>query len=241
MNPNDYRITKNIVLLYGRMLFIMLVTLYMTRVTLRFLGASDYGIYNVVGGVVSFLSMFTSSMTSAITRFFTVALGERKDERMKIIFSSAVSIQAALSAVVLLIAESAGLWFLNHEMNIPSERMSASNWVFHCSVLTFVVNLIVVPYNAVIIAHERMKAFACISILDVILKLGVVCFLSLQLYDGLVVYAVLLFMEAMVILMAYRLYCIRNFDECKYHFIHDRRLLKEMTAFAGWNFVCVTS
>lgn len=241
MNPNDYRITKNIVLLYGRMLFIMLVTLYMTRVTLRFLGTSDYGIYSVVGGIVSFLSMFTSSMTSAITRFFTVALGERKDEQMKIIFSSAVNIQAALSVVVLLIAESAGLWFLNHEMNIPSERMSASNWVFHCSVLTFVVNLIVVPYNAVIIAHERMKAFACISILDVILKLGVVCFLSLQLYDGLVVYAVLLFMEAMIILMAYRLYCIRNFDECKYHFIHDRKLLKEMTAFAGWNFVGVTS
>lgn len=241
MNPNDYRITKNIALLYGRMLFIMLVTLYMTRITLRVLGASDYGIYNVVGGVVSFLSMFTGSMTSAITRFLTVALGERKDERMKIIFSSAVNIQAVLSVVVLLIAESAGLWFLNDEMNIPSERMSAANWVFHCSVLTFAVNLIVVPYNAVIIAHERMKAFAYISSLDVILKLGVVCFLSLRLYDGLVVYALLLFMEAMVILMVYRFYCKRNFDECRYHFIHDRGLLKKMAAFAGWNFVGVTS
>lgn len=241
MNPNNRRIAKNVIFLYIRMLFIMLVTFYMSRLTLAVLGVSDYGIYNVVGGIVVMFSMITSPLISAVNRFFTIELGRGNKERLNVLFSSSVNIHVVLSVVIFIIAELSGIWFLHNKMNIPGERMAAADWVFHCSLLTFVVNFISVPYNAIIIAYERMKAFAYISILDVILKLGVTVFLLLRLYDGLIVYAVLLFIEAVVIRIIYGIYCRKNFSECRYRFVYDVNSLKEMMAFAGWNFVGVTS
>lgn len=172
-SANNKRIAKNTLLLYFRMLFLMAVSLYTSRVVLNALGVEDFGIYNVVGGVVAMFSMLSGSLSSAITRFITYELGTGNRENLKKIFSSAVTIQAGLAVLFILIAEAAGVWFLNVKMNIPDARMAAANWVFQLSVLTFAVNLISVPYNASIIAHERMSAFAYISILEATGKLGI--------------------------------------------------------------------
>ena len=240
-SANNKRIAKNTLLLYFRMLFLMAVSLYTSRVVLNALGVEDFGIYNVVGGVVAMFSMLSGSLSSAITRFITYELGTGNRENLKKIFSSAVTIQAGLAVLFILIAEAAGVWFLNVKMNIPDARMAAANWVFQLSVLTFAVNLISVPYNASIIAHERMSAFAYISILEATGKLGIAFLIVISPIDKLVFYAVLVCMVALVVRVAYGAYCKRHFEECTYRFIFDRDLLKRMFGFAGWNFIGAAS
>lgn len=240
-SANNKRIAKNTLLLYFRMLFLMAVSLYTSRVVLNALGVEDFGIYNVVGGVVAMFSMLSGSLSSAITRFITYELGTGNRENLKKIFSSAVTIQAGLAVLFILIAEAAGVWFLNVKMNIPDARMAAANWVFQLSVLTFAVNLISVPYNASIIAHERMSAFAYISILEATGKLGIAFLIVISPIDKLVFYAVLMCMVALVVRVAYGAYCKRHFEECTYRFIFDRDLLKRMFGFAGWNFIGAAS
>ena len=173
-SANNKRIAKNTILLYIRMFFIMGVTLYTSRVVLKVLGVEDFGIYNVVGGIVAMFSILSSSLTAAISRFITFELGRNDKERLKKVFSSAILIQLILAVIVFLLGETVGVWFLNKYMNIPIDRLSAAYWVLQCSIFTFIINLISVPYNAAIIAHEHMKAFAYISVLDTILKLIVV-------------------------------------------------------------------
>ncbi|MCI5854036.1 MAG: MATE family efflux transporter, partial [Prevotella sp.] len=165
-SANNKRIAKNTLLLYFRMLLTMVVSLYTSRVVLGALGVEDYGIYNVVGGVVAMFSMLSGSLSAAISRFITFELGTGNNEKLKRVFSSSVTIQMGLSAIILVLAETVGLWFLNNKMVIPESRMYAANWVFQLSLLTFVINLISIPYNAAIIAHERMSAFAYISIFE---------------------------------------------------------------------------
>ena len=240
-SSNNRRIAKNTLLLYVRMLLTMGVMFYMSRVVLEVLGLDDFGIYNVVGGIVAIFSMLSGSLTSAINRFLTVELGKGNQERLTAVFSSAVSIQVLLAIIICLLAEPLGIWFLNNKMNIPSERLSAANWVLQCSILTFMVNLVSVPYNAAIIAHERMSAFAYISILEAVLKLGVVFLLFLPLGDGLVLYSLLLLAVAVVVRLVYGLYCQRHFSECRWRFVLDKGLLREMGGFAGWNFIGITS
>ena len=172
-SANNKRIAKNTLLLYIRMLFLMAVSLYTSRVVLQALGVEDFGIYNVVGGVVAMFSMLSGSLSASITRFITYELGKGSTENLNRIFSTSLAIQLGLSLLIVLLAETAGLWFLNVKMNIPDSRMFASNWVFQLSILTFVINPLSVPYNACIIAHERMSAFAYISILEVLGKLSV--------------------------------------------------------------------
>ena len=160
---NNKRIAKNTLLLYFRMLFLMLVSLYTSRVILNALGVEDYGIYSVVGGVVTMFSMLSGSLSAAISRFITFELGTGNKEKLEKVFSSSVTIQAGIALVIIIIAETAGLWFLNEKMVIADDRMPAANWCFQFSIMTFAVNLISVPYNAAIIAHEKMSAFAYIS------------------------------------------------------------------------------
>ena len=167
---NNKRIAKNTLLLYFRMLFLMVISLYTSRVVLLALGVDNFGIYNVVGGLVAMFSMLSGSLSAAISRFITYELGTGNKEKLEKIFSSAVTIQFFLGAVIVLLAETVGVWFLNAKMVIPVDRMGAANWVLQFSILTFVVNLISVPYNAAIIAHERMSAFAYISIVEAIGK-----------------------------------------------------------------------
>ena len=236
-SDNNKRIAKNTLLLYVRMLFIMAVSLFTSRVILNTLGVEDYGINNVVGGIVTMFSVLSGSLSSSISRFITFELGKRNIERLKTIFSTGVNIQLGMSVLIIIIAEAVGIWFLNAKMNIPADRMVAANWVFQCAILTFVLNLLSVPYNAAIIAHEKMSAFAYISVLEVTLKLIIVYMLTVSPFDRLKTYAVLLLCVGVVIRFIYGYYCKRHFEECTYHFVFDKPILKEMTGFAGWNFL----
>lgn len=240
-SSNNKRIAKNTLLLYVRMLFIMAVSLYTSRIVLNALGVEDFGIYNVVGGVVAMFSMLSGSLSAAITRFITYELGTGNRENLKKIFSSSVTIQIALALLIVLLSEVIGVWFLNIKMNIPEERMTAANWVFQFSILTFVVNLISIPYNASIIAHERMSAFAYISILEAIGKLAIAFLIVISPMDKLIIYAVMMCGVALVVRFAYGAYCKKHFEECTYHFIFDKDLLKRMFGFAGWNFIGTSS
>ena len=240
-SANNKRIAKNTLLLYFRMLFMMAVSLYTSRVVLNALGVEDFGIYNVVGGVVAMFSILSGSLSAAITRFITYELGTGNKENLKKIFSSAVTIQIGLTVLIILIAEVIGVWFLNVKMNVPDTRMVAANWVFQFSILTFAVNLISVPYNASIIAHERMSAFAYISILEALGKLAVAFLIVISPMDKLIFYTILMCAVALIVRFAYGAYCKKHFEECTYHFILDKGLLKRMFGFAGWNFIGAAS
>lgn len=234
---HNKRIAKNTLLLYFRMLFLMLVSLYTSRVVLNALGIDDFGIYNVVGGVVAMFSILSGSLSTAISRFITYELGKGNQERLKVIFSSAVTIQLGLGLIILLFAETIGLWFLNYKMNIPADRMVAANWVLQFSMLTFIINLISIPYNAAIIAHERMSAFAYIGILEAVGKLLIAYLITVSPIDRLIFYALLMAAVALIVRLTYGKYCRCYFKECKYNFTFDKVLLKEMFGFAGWNFI----
>ena len=234
---NNKRIAKNTLLLYVRMLFTMAVSLFTSRVILNTLGVEDYGINNVVGGIVTMFSVLSGSLSASISRFITFELGKGNLQRLKTVFSTGVNIQLGMSILVVVVAEAVGIWFLNTKMNIPAERMGAANWVFQCAILTFVLNLLSVPYNAAIIAHEKMSAFAYISVVEVSLKLVIVYMLTISPFDRLKTYAVLFLCVGAFIRFIYGYYCKRHFEECTYHFILDKPTLKEMTGFAGWNFL----
>lgn len=240
-SANNKRIAKNTLLLYFRMLFMMAVSLYTSRVVLNALGVEDFGIYNVVGGVVAMFSMLSGSLSAAITRFITYELGTGNQENLRKIFSSSVTIQIGFALLIILLAEAVGVWFLNVKMNIPDTRLVAANWVFQFSILTFAINLISVPYNASIIAHERMSAFAYISILEAIGKLTIAFLIVISPMDKLIFYAILMCTVALIVRFTYGAYCKRHFEECTYHFIFNKELLKRMFGFAGWNFIGATS
>lgn len=216
-SEKNKRIAKNTLLLYFRMLFMMAVSLYTSRVVLNALGVEDFGIYNVVGGVVAMFSMLSGSLSAAITRFITYELGKDNQENLKKIFSSSVTIQMGLAILIIVVAEAIGIWFLNVKMNIPDSRMQAANWVFQFSILTFAINLISVPYNASIIAHERMSAFAYISILEAIGKLVIAFLIVISPIDKLIFYAILMCSVALIVRLTYGAYCKRHFKECAYH------------------------
>ena len=219
------------------MLFLMLITLYTSRVILNALGVTDYGIYNVVGGFVSLFSILSGSLSAAVSRFITFELGKGDKKRLSKIFSSSVTMQAMMALCFVLIAETIGLWFLNYKMVIPGDRMVAANWCLQFSIITFAVNLISVPYNAAIVAHEKMSAFAYISILEGIGKLVVALCIVINPIDRLIFYAAMIALVAIIIRNVYASYCRHHFEECTYHFVYDKGLLKTMFSFAGWNFL----
>lgn len=234
---NNKRIAKNTMLLYIRMMFTMAVSLFTSRVVLNTLGVEDYGINNVVGGIVTMFSVLSGSLSASISRFITFELGKNNMKRLKAVFSTGVNIQLGMSLLIIVLAEAVGIWFLNTKMNIPADRLDAANWVFQCAILTFVLNLLSVPYNAAIIAHEKMSAFAYISVVEVTLKLIIVYMLTISPFDRLKTYAVLLLGVGAIIRFIYGFYCKKHFEECTYYFVYNKPLLKEMTGFAGWNFL----
>lgn len=236
-SSNNRRIAKNTLLLYLRTLLIMAITLYTSRVILNALGVEDYGIYNVVGGVVAMFSLLSGSLSNAISRFITFELGRGDMKRLGVIFSTSVNIQVGLSLLVMLGGAVVGGWFLNTHLNIPADRMTAANWVLYCSLLMFCINLISLPYNACIIAHERMAAFAYVSILEASLKLAVCYLITISPFDKLISYAILLVVVALVIRLVYGFYCNRHFAECRYRPVFDGSLLRQMGSFAGWQFL----
>lgn len=235
-SDNNKRIAKNTLLLYFRMLFMMVVSLYTSRVILNALGVEDFGIYNVVGGVVAMFNVISGSLSAAISRFITYELGKGDQTKLNRIFSASVTIQLLLSLIIVVLIESVGVWFLNTKMTIPMERMTAANWVLQFSIITFVINLISVPYNAAIIAHEKMSAFAYISILEVVGKLVIAFLIIWSPIDKLVCYAILMCLVAIIVRFAYGHYCKKHFSECIYCFCWDKKLLYTIFKFAGWQF-----
>lgn len=237
VRSNSKRLAKNTLLLYVRMILLMLVSLYTSRVILNSLGIDDYGIYNVVGGVVTMFTMLSGSLTAAITRFITFDLGKGDLDKLIKTFSASVTIQVILALIVFVLAETLGLWFMNTQLIIPEGRLVAANWCYQYSIVTFVINLISVPYNSAIIAHEKMSAFAYISIFEAIGKLVIAIAITVSPIDNLIFYGFLVAILAIIIRLIYGWYCKKNFEECHYKFIWDKELLKQMFGFAGWNFI----
>jgi O-antigen/teichoic acid export membrane protein len=233
---NNKRIAKNTLLLYVRMLFTMGVSLYTSRVVLATLGVEDFGIYNVVGGIVVMFAFLNNAMIASSQRFISYELGKQNYERLKKVFSLSVTIHFCIALIVLLIAETLGLWFLNTKLNIISERMEAANWVYQCSIFAFLVGIISVPYNACIVAHEHMNVYAAVTIIDVVMKLAIAYIVMVESIDKLKLYAILVLAVAIIIRMMYTVYCKYRFKECTYHFLLDRDLFKRMFSFAGWSF-----
>lgn len=240
-SDNNKRIAKNTLLLYFRMLFMMVVSLYTSRVILNALGVEDFGIYNVVGGVVAMFTVISGSLSAAISRFITYELGKGDQSKLNKIFSASVTIQLLLSLIIVVLIESVGVWFLNAKMTIPEDRMAAANWVLQFSIITFVINLISVPYNAAIIAHEKMSAFAYISILEAVCKLAIAFLIIVSPIDKLIFYAILMCAVSIIVRLTYGHYCKKHFAECNYHFHWDKEILKKMFGFAGWNFIGASS
>lgn len=243
-SENTKRIAKNTLTLYVRMLFSMLVSLYTSRVVLNTLGVEDYGIYNVVGGVVTMFSLISNSLSSSTSRFLTFELGKGNHNGLRQAFSTSILIHIILAAVIFVLTETVGLWFLNTHMTIPQERLGAANWVYQISVLSFMTALFNTPYNAAIIAHEKMTVFAYIGILDVLLRLGAILLLAHSPFavDNLIAYSILMFCVWIAIQAIYFSYCQKHFSECDIrHLEFKGHYWKKMSSFAGWNFIGCTA
>ena len=239
---NNKRIAKNTLVLYFRMLFLMAITLYTSRVVINALGFEDYGIYTAVGGFVAMFAVISNSLTAAISRFITYTIGSGNKEKLNRVFTTSLMIQGLIAGVVLLLLETGGIWFLNFHMTIPEDRLLASNFVMQFSIFTFVVQLISVPYNAAIIAHEHMSAYAFISILNAVGTLFVALIVKFSTnIDQLILYSLLLALVAVVVRFVYGWYCSHHFEECKFRFTYNKPLLKEILSFAGWNFFGASS
>ena len=233
---NNKRIAKNTLMLYIRMLFTMGVSLFTSRVILQTLGVEDYGIYSVVGGIITMFSFINGGMISATQRYLTFEIGKGNLQQLKKVFSTSLQIHALIALIIILLGETLGLWFLYEKLVIPIDRMTAAFWVYQCSIVACVINIMSVPYNADIIAHEKMSAFAYISILEVILKLAIVYVLYITPWDKLITYAGLILSVQLIIRFVYSHYCSRHFEESHYHHQIDRPLFKEMFTFAVWSF-----
>ena len=237
MSSNNKRIAKNTLLLYVRMILIMGISLYTSRVILRVLGVIDFGIYNVVGGVVTMFSFLNSALGSSTQRYITFALGKNNRDELKNIFTSSIIIHGAIALLILLLAESIGLWFLYNKLVIPEERMQAAFWTFQASVCACMINVLSVPYNSLIIAHERVGAFAYISILEVTLKLLLVFGISIIEFDKLILYSLFILLTNISIRLIYQLYCKKHFIEARLVKLRDRKQFKGMLSFSGWTLI----
>lgn len=230
------RIAKNSIFLYIRMFVTMAIGLYTSRVVLQVLGASDFGLYNVVGGVLTLFTMFSSALTIGTQRFLSYALGDNDISKVKKTFSIAFGLHVTLAAVIFVLAETIGLWFLYTYLNIPDGRFTAAVWVYQFSVIAFLVNLIQVPFQSCLIAHERMNMYAYMSIYDAVLKLIIVFLLAYISYDKLISYGFLILLVNVTSVLIYNIYCRRSFEECSYHIERDKQLTKEIITYTGWNF-----
>lgn len=234
-NSKYKRMAKNAGMLYFRMLLTMGVTLYTSRVVLQTLGVDDFGIYHVVAGFVTMLGFLNSAMSSATQRFLAFELGKPGEKDMPGIFSMSLNIHVLIAVFVLVLGETVGLWFVKTQMTIPADRMLAAEWVFHFALLSFMVTIVSVPYNALIIAHERMSVFAWVSIIDVTLKLLIVFMLGWFGVDKLILYGLLNLMVVVVIFLIYRTYCHSTFKDSQFRLYWDRQLFKDMFSYTGWN------
>lgn len=228
-------IAKNTLMLYFRMILTMLVSLYTSRIILNTLGVEDFGIYNIVGGVVSMLAFFNSAMSSATQRFLSYEIGKGDFVQLRKIFNATQIIHIGIAVFVIILAETIGLWFIKTYLVIPIERMEAAIWVYHFSVFSFIISILQVPYNATIIAHEKMNVYAYVSILEAFLKLLIVFMLTWILFDKLKLFGILHFGVTFIIAAFYRLYTFKNFEEVNFELVKDKQLYKTLINYSGWN------
>lgn len=236
-SENNKRIAKNTFILYIRMLFTVFISLYTARLVLDKLGAEDYGIYNVVGGVVVMLWMFNGALQSSTTRNITFELGRKNFEKLNKVFGNSLSIHGLLAIAILLISETVGLWFVCSKLTIPSDRMEAAQWVYQTSILSMVISVMSVPFNAAIIAYEKMSIYSYISILDVVLKLLIVFALEWGFVDRLVLYSVLMLGTQFIIQGCYAFYGVFKLPQINFSFQYDKQIFSKMFTFAGWNLI----
>lgn len=232
---NNKRIAKNTLVLYVRMFFTLLVGLYTSRVVLATLGVTDYGIYGLVGGVVALFGFLNGSMSGATSRFLTFELGRGDQIRLEKTFASALLVHIAVAIMVLVLAETVGLWFVCCKLNIPEERMCAAQWVYQLSIASSMLAITQIPFNAGIIAHEKMDFFAYVELLNSVLKLVIVYLLAVGNSDKLIVYACLTFCVSVIIISIYCAYCARHFLECRFKMIWNKDIVKPLLSFSGWN------
>lgn len=234
-SDNNKRIAKNTLFLYLRMFVIMLTALFTSRIVLDVLGAADYGLNNVIGGVVVLFSFLNAALLSATQRYINFYLGKQDYKQTNIVFCMSMNTYLLLSILVVILGETIGMWFVNTQLNIPQDRVYAAQWVYQFTLLQFVINLLRVPYNASIIAYERMNFYAYISLIEVIIKLLVVYLLYITSYDKLIFYSFLYTIIPLSITVIYKWYCNRNFETTKYRVIWDKVAFKEMFCFSGWS------
>lgn len=233
-NANDKRIARNAIYLYGRMLLTIFVSLYTSRVVLDVLGVSDYGIYNVVGGIVVILGFLYGTMSGATSRFISYELGAGNPQRLKRTFSAAMTVHAAIAALVLLLGETVGLWYVNNELVIAPQRMATANWVYQYSLFASILTIIQIPYLATIMAHERMGYYAWVAIANVLLKLAAILIVVwCAAADNLSTYAAMIFIGAAIVAAMYIIYARRRFPECRWSVSNDRAIVGSMLKFFG--------
>jgi O-antigen/teichoic acid export membrane protein len=237
MASNTTRIAKNTLMLYFRQILIMLVSLYTVRVVLNTLGAEDYGIYNVVAGVVAMFGFLSNSMATSSQRYFSFEIGRRDFEQLKKVFSLSLTIYVLIGVLVLVLGETIGLWLVNNKLVIPVERKEAAFWIYQFAILSFLFTMITTPYMASVIAHENMNVYAYVSIVEVALKLFIVFVLRWIAFDKLVLYGILMFLITFINTGIYRIICTKKYNECKFRFFWDYALFKEMTSYVGWNLI----
>lgn len=232
---NNKRIAKNTLLLYFRLMLTMAVTLYTSRIILATLGIEDFGIYNAVAGFITMFTSITGAMSTATQRFLIYTLGEKNTKQLTRTFNMAIEIHIIMAVIILIVGETIGIWFLYEKMTIPTERVQAAFWVLQSAIFSTMIMLISIPYNALIIAHEKMQTFAWISIIEVVLKLLIAFLLNASPIDKLILYAFMLLGVQFIIRVIYGIYCKHTFPECKFYFFWNKTMFKNMSSFAGWS------
>lgn len=236
-NSDSKRLVKNTLLLYIRTFFVLCIGLYTSRLILISLGVDNYGIFNIVGGFVSLFSIISSTLVATTQRFLNFELGKGETGKPQLYFSVSLTIHIILALILFVLFETVGLYFLNYQLNIPPDRMYAANWVFQCSIISFLLSLITTPYTAVIIAHEKMSVFAYITLAESILKCLIVYYLFLFSYDVLIVYSVLLLIVALFVGSLYVYISKKNFSETDLIKVSDRHVYTSIFKFASMNFI----
>lgn len=232
---DNKRIAKNTIFLYIRMMVVMLVSLFTSRVILNTLGATDYGIYNVVGGIVTIVSFLNSALGASTSRFLTFALGEKNRQKQKSTFGACLNLHIGIALLVLILGETVGLWFFYEKMVIPDERMVAAFWVYQFSILTTMVSFTQVPYNASLIAHEEMSIYAYVGLYEAISRLIIAYLITISPIDKLVFYGLLLLINTIVVQLFYRWYAVKHFEECRFSLVKDWALYKRLLSYGGWD------
>lgn len=237
MQSSNKRIAKNTIFLYFRMFLTMGIGLYTSRLVLEALGAIDYGVYSLVGGIVMMFAFLNSAMAASSQRYLSFDIGRNDLDRLQKTFNATLNIHLFIAVIILILAETVGLWFVTYKLNIPADRMIAAHWVYQFSIFTFILNVIQVPYNALLIAREHMGIYAYVSVLENILKLIIALVLVQADTDRLIFYAVLTFCLSFLIRMIYKIYCKRKFKESIYKFYYNKTYYKELISYSGWNLI----